>query len=126
MATKPHKMSKYLFVFLTLGIFATGCKSKETNAQLLHGQWTLKEGFRNNKASSMLDGIFLNIDSEQIETNYLGQIETGTYELEDDNILISTSKKTKFQIVQLTENNLELKASIMGIPFRFIFEKKKD
>ncbi len=118
-------MSRIYFLILTLGMTLLACQNTDAKEDLLYGQWTLKEGFRNEKPSALLTGIYFKMDKPNaVTTNFLGEEENGQFELLKDKLTISTSQKTKFDVVVLTENELELKTIIRGTPFRFVLEKE--
>lgn len=120
-------MSKFYFLIVLLGITFTACQTKEAKKELIFGQWTLKEGFRNNndQPSKMMEGIYFNIEKPTgITTNFMGMEENGQFALNKAVLTIETAQKTKFDIKELTEHQLELETIIQGIPFRFVLEKK--
>ncbi len=119
-------MSKLFFSLLFLVLVISSCKDKEVEENLLMGHWTLTEGFRKNKPSKMLDGIYFNLESPaKVTTNFMGAEARGTFALEQKNLTIDTGgQKTKFKVKELTENTLTLETTIQGIPFRFVLERK--
>ena len=122
---KINTMSKIYFFIIILGVTFASCQSTEVKEDLLFGQWKLKEGFRNDKASNLLEGIYFNINKPSgVVTNFTGMEESGQFELIKDELTISTSQKTKFDVTLLTEEQLELETIIRGTPFRFVLEKE--
>ncbi len=102
------------------------CQNNKVNSTHLYANWNLIEGFRNDKPSDMLDGIFFNFNENgSVETNFMGVVEQGTFQLEKKALTIETSKKTKFTLVSLTADELILAADLMGTSFRFEMEKTK-
>lgn len=118
-------MSKIYFFLILIGITFASCQGTEVKEDLLLGHWKLKEGFRNNKPSALLEGIYFKInESNKVATNFTGEEENGQFELIKDELTIKTSQKTKFDVILLTEEQLELETIIRGTPFRFVLEKE--
>ena len=118
-------MSKNYFFIFILGLIFVSCQSTGVKEDLLLGHWKLKEGFRNDKASNLLEGIYFKMDApNEILTNFLGEEQKGQFELKKDELTIKTSQITKFDVTLLTETQLELEAIIRGTPFRFLLEKE--
>ncbi|HHH50605.1 MAG TPA: hypothetical protein ENK52_06470 [Saprospiraceae bacterium] len=117
-------MSKFYFIILMLGIGFASCQSTDVKKDLLFGHWKLKEGFRDGKATSLLEGIYFDIGAPaKVETNFSGTVENGQFELIKDELTIKTSQKTKFDVTLLTDSQLELETIIRGTPFKFVLEK---
>jgi len=118
-------MSKIYLFLLILGITFVSCQDPKIREDLLYGQWKLKEGFRDDKASELLNGIYFKIAKpDSVTTNFMGEEENGQFELVKDELTIKTSQNTKFDVVHLTEDKLELKTIIRGTPFRFVLKKE--
>ncbi len=115
-----------LYTVLMLLLVFTACQDNKLDTTQLKANWTLVEGFRNDKPSDMLEGIYFNFsENGTVETNFMGVVEQGTYQLAEAELTLETSKKTKFKVISLDGDELVLKANLMGTSFRFELEKTK-
>lgn len=115
----------------TLLLLLTACGSDTTvkdQKALLEGRWNLTEGQRNGKVTdSLRDTYFEFTADDKMSTNL--PIKGGMnspYEIVDNAIMqtIINDIQIKYNIVELTPQNLTLTANLRGFDFIFSMEKE--
>jgi hypothetical protein len=112
---KEHSYKMRTLAVIVCAVFFFSCKS-EVDKKSLYGSWTL-ENVVNNSGNKMHDKVtFLRNDSVTIEifvNDSLFHNYKGRYRLETNSKLLVTQldtfPETKFEVVKLTDRNLELK-----------------
>lgn len=118
------------FVMLAACTILIAC-SGEDEALLkdqLTGRWEIVSAKRNNRTTETLTDLYFEFGPEnRLETNLIGQTEQGQFALSDLQIQQSgTSIETTYDIVSITDSNLELRTNIRGYRFDLKLRKVAD
>lgn len=117
-----------LFILICiLSFFIQGCHNKEAIFNNLSHRWLLEKGFRNEKETDSLAGLYFDFDtSGEVTTNLNGQDERLTYKLDGEDIIELAGMEGVFlNILELSETKLILQTDIQGYTFKFVLLKDK-
>ncbi len=105
-------------------VVATGCV-EEKSAQIdIKGYWEIVEASRDHKPTSTLEKAFINIENDStLITNLLRKEIQSPYVRDNDKIRQSSPEPIEYQILNLTNDTLELQTEIRGYDFNFILLK---
>ncbi len=118
-------------LFGTLLLLLTACGSDTTvkdQKALLEGRWNLTEGQRNGKVTdSLRDTYFEFTADDKMSTNLpIKGSMNSPYDIVDNAIVqtIINDIQIKYNIIELTPQNLTLTANLRGFDFVFSMEKE--
>ncbi len=115
-----------LFVVFCLPLLLIACEddTEKTRASLL-GRWELVKGFRNQKQTETLEGVFFQFGAEgKMTTNLpVGTEAPVGYELNQNEILQKSPQPVVYRIKSLNDSSLVLTMEMRGIPFEFQLQK---
>ena len=117
-----------LFILICiLSFFIQGCHNKEAILNNLSHRWLLDKGFRNEKETDSLAGLYFDFDtSGEVTTNLNGQDERLTYKLDGEDIIeLAGTEGVFLNIIELSETKLILQTDIQGYMFKFVLLKDK-
>ena len=117
-----------LFILICiLSFFIQGCHNKEAIFNNLSHRWLLEKGFRNEKETDSLAGLYFDFDtSGEVTTNLNGQDERLTYKLDGEDIIeLAGTEGVFLNIIELSETKLILQTDIQGYMFKFVLLKDK-
>ncbi len=117
-----------LFILICiLSFFIQGCHNKEAIFNNLSHRWLLEKGFRNEKETDSLAGLYFDFDtSGEVTTNLNGQDERLTYKLDGEDIIeLAGTEGVFLNIIELSETKLILQPDIQGYTFKFVLLKDK-
>jgi hypothetical protein len=117
-----------LFILICiLSFFIQGCHNKEAIFNNLSHRWLLEKGFRNEKETDSLAGLYFDFDtSGEVTTNLNGQDERLTYKLDGEDIIeLAGTEGVFLNIIELSETKLILQTDIQGYTFKFVLLKDK-
>jgi hypothetical protein len=117
-----------LLILGCLGIssfFMLSCVNKEAIIRNLSHKWILETGFRNDKETASLSGLYFHFDdSGEVITNLNGQDERLTYSLIGEDIIeMLGSAEIFMNIVELSDSSLILQTNLEGYTFKFKMAK---
>ncbi len=119
--------SKYRLIFacsLLLIVAMIGCIEDKSAEVDLKGYWEIVKASRNNKTTSTLENAFINIENDStLSTNLLRKEIRSTYVRDNDKIRQSSPELIEYQILNLTDDTLELHTEIRGYDFNFVLLK---
>ena len=100
-----------------------GCIEKSAEVDI-KGYWEIVKASRDNKSTSTLENAFINIDSDStLITNLLRKEIQSSYVRDNDVIRQSSPELIEYQILNLTNDTLELHTEIRGYDFNFVLLK---
>lgn len=104
-----------------------GCHNKEAILNNLSHRWLLDKGFRNEKETDSLTGLYFDFNtSGEVTTNLNGQDERLTFKLNGEDVIELTGTEAIFlNIVELSDAKLVLQTNIQGYTFKFELLKEK-
>ncbi len=104
-----------------------GCHNKEAILNNLSHKWLLDKGFRNEKETDSLTGLYFDFNtSGEVTTNLNGQDERLTFKLNGEDVIELNGTESLFlNIVELSEAKLVLQTNIQGYTFKFELLKEK-
>jgi len=104
-----------------------GCHNKEAILNNLSHRWLLDKGFRNEKETDSLTGLYFDFNtSGEVTTNLNGQDERLTFKLNGEDVIELNGTESLFlNIVELSEAKLVLQTNIQGYTFKFELLKEK-
>jgi hypothetical protein len=109
----------FLFVFFSLLLLAS-CEgdNEKTRASLL-GRWELVKGFRNQKETETLQGVFFQFGADgKMTTNLpVGTSAPTEYELRQNQIVQKSPQEVVYSIRSLTDSSLVLTMEMRGVLF---------
>lgn len=119
--------SRFLFTIILSSLFIQSCHNKEAIIQNLSHRWIIEKGFRNEKETDSLVGLYFQFaKSGEVTTNLNGQDERLTYKLNGEDIIeIIGSELIFLNIIELSETKLILQADLQGYNFKFEMGKEK-
>ena len=119
--------SRFLFTIILSSFFIQGCHNKEAIIQNLSHRWAIEKGFRNEKKTDSLTGLYFQFaKSGEVTTNLNGQDERLTYKLNGEDIIeIIGSELIFLNIIELSETKLILQTDLQGYNFKFEMGKEK-
>lgn len=93
----------------------------------LSHRWVLDKGFRNEKLTDSLAGLYFEFNkSGEVTTNLNGQDERLTYKLDGEDIIELAGTEVVFlNIMTLSEAKLVVQTNIQGYTFKFELLKDK-
>ena len=117
---------RFLFTIILSSLFIQSCHNKEAIIQNLSHRWIIEKGFRNEKETDSLSGLYFQFGKTgEVTTNLNGQDERITYKLKGEDIIEMTGSTEIFlNIIELSETKLILQTDLQG--FKFKFEMLKD
>jgi hypothetical protein len=117
---------RFFTVICLVSFFIQGCHNKEAILNNLSHRWLLDKGFRNEKETDSLAGLYFDFNtSGEVTTNLNGQDERLTYELEGEDIISLAGTEGVFlNIMELSETKLVLQTDIQGYTFKFVLLKE--
>ena len=118
---------RFFTIICLLSFFIQGCHNKEAILNNLSHRWLLEKGFRNEKETDSLAGLYFDFDtSGEVTTNLNGQDERLTYKLDGEDIIeIAGTEGVFLNIIELSETKLVLQTDIQGYTFKFVLLKNK-
>jgi hypothetical protein len=115
-------------ILWVLCVLSFSCHNDTTSGKLKkpEGMWLLSEAKRDGKPTKTLKGLFLDFGDSVITSNFTGDTLTAAFTFDKDLQAIQYYMHDTFnyQIKNLTDSLLEMKAEIRGMPFEFIFVRK--
>lgn len=117
----------FFTIFCLLSFFLQGCHNKEAIINNLSHRWLLDKGFRNEKETDSLAGLYFDFNtSGEVTTNLNGQDERFTYKLDGEDIIELAGTEVVFlNIMELSETKLIVQTDIQGYTFKFVMLKGK-
>jgi len=117
---------RFFTIICLVSFFIQGCHNKEAILNNLSHKWLLDKGFRNEKETDSLTGLYFDFNtSGEVTTNLNGQDERLTYELEGEDIIALAGTEGVFlNIMELSETKLVLQTDIQGYTFKFVLLKE--
>ncbi len=118
---------RFFTIICLLSFFIQGCHNKEAILNNLSHRWLLDKGFRNEKETDSLAGLYFDFNtSGEVTTNLNGQDERLTYKLDGEDIIeIAGTEGVFLNIIELSETKLVLQTDIQGYTFKFVLLKNK-
>ena len=118
---------RFFTIICLLSFFIQGCHNKEAILNNLSHRWLLDKGFRNEKETDSLAGLYFDFNtSGEVTTNLNGQDERLTYKLDGEDIIeIAGTEGVFLNIIELSETKLILQTDIQGYTFKFVLLKNK-
>ena len=118
---------RFFTLICLLSFFIQGCHNKEAILNNLSHRWLLDKGFRNEKETDSLAGVYFDFNtSGEVTTNLNGQDERLTYKLDGEDIIeIAGTEGVFLNIIELSETKLVLQTDIQGYTFKFVLLKNK-
>ena len=118
---------RFFTLICLLSFFIQGCHNKEAILNNLSHRWLLDKGFRNEKETDSLAGLYFDFDtSGEVTTNLNGQDEILTYKLDGEDIIeLAGTEGVFLNIIELSETKLILQTDIQGYMFKFVLLKDK-
>ena len=118
---------RFFTLICLLSFFVQGCHNKEAILNNLSHRWLLDKGFRNEKETDSLAGLYFDFNtSGEVTTNLNGQDERLTFKLEGEDIIeLSGTGGVFLNIIELSETKLVLQTDIQGYIFKFVLLKDK-
>lgn len=115
------------FTVLFSAVFLQSCINKEAIIGNLSYRWVLDKGFRNEKLTDSLAGLYFEFNkSGEVTTNLNGQDERLTYKLDGEDIIELGGPEIIFlNIITLSEEKLIVQTNIQGYTFKFELLKDK-
>lgn len=112
---------RYLAIIFLLSFLFEGCHNKEAILDNLSHRWLLDKGFRNEKETDSLAGLYFDFNSSgEVTTNLNGQDERMTYKLNGEDIIELAGTEVVFlNIMELSETKLIVQTDIQGYMFKF-------
>ena len=118
---------RFFTLICLLSFFIQGCHNKEAILNNLSHRWLLDKGFRNERETESLAGLYFDFNtSGEVTTNLNGQDERLTYKLDGEDIIeIAGTEGVFLNIIELSETKLVLQTDIQGYTFKFVLLKNK-
>jgi len=118
---------RFLLTILLSSLFIQSCNNKEAIIQHLSHRWIIEKGFRNEKETDSLSGLYFQFGKTgEVTTNLNGQDERLSYKLKGEDIIEMTGMTQIFlNIIELSESKLILQTDIQGYNFKFEMVKVK-
>ena len=118
---------RFFTIICLVSFFIQGCHNKEAILNNLSHRWLLDKGFRNEKETDSLAGLYFDFNSSgEVTTNLNGQDERLTYKLNGEDIIeIIGSELIFLNIIELSETKLILQTDLQGYNFKFEMGKEK-
>lgn len=118
---------RFLLTILLSSLFIQSCHNKEAIIQNLSHRWIIEKGFRNEKETDSLSGLYFQFGKTgEVTTNLNGQDERLSYKLKGEDIIEMTGMTQIFlNIIELSESKLILQTDIQGYNFKFEMVKVK-
>jgi hypothetical protein len=116
---------RFFTIICLLSFFIQGCHNKEAILNNLSHKWLLDKGFRNEKETDSLAGLYFDFNtSGEVTTNLNGQDERLSYKLDGEDIIELAGTEVVFlNIVELSETKLIVQTDIQGYTFKFVMLK---
>ena len=118
---------RFFTIICLLSFFVQGCHNKEAILNNLSHRWLLDKGFRNEKETDSLAGLYFDFNtSGEVTTNLNGQDERLTFKLDGEDIIeLAGTEGVFLNIMELSETKLVLQTDIQGYTFKFVLLKDK-
>lgn|GEM_PF-632208 len=117
----------FTFLFF-LSFIMQSCHNKEAILNNISHKWLLDKGFRNEKETDSLTGLYFEFkQSGEVVTNLNGQDERLSFTLKGEDIieLNGTTEGIFLNIKELSESKLVLQTDLQGFNFKFELLKVK-
>jgi hypothetical protein len=117
---------RFFTIICFLSFFIQGCHNKEAILNNLSHRWLIDKGFRNEKETDSLAGLYFDFNtSGEVTTNLNGQDERLSYKLDGEDIIALAGTEGVFlNIMELSDTKLVLKTDIQGYTFKFVLLKE--
>jgi hypothetical protein len=108
-----------LLVASSLLLFTSCDDDKDKTRASILGRWELVAGFRNEKPTETLRGVFFEFNEDgKMTTNLpVGADAPTEYELHKNEILQKSPQPVKYSIKEVTDSTLTLMMEMRGMPF---------
>jgi hypothetical protein len=118
--------SRFLFTIILSSFFIQSCHNKEAIIQNLSHRWAIEKGFRNEKETDSLAGLYFDFNtSGEVTTNLNGQDERLSFKLDGEDIIALAGTEVVFlNIMELSETKLVVQTDIQGYTFKFVMLKE--
>ena len=118
---------RFFTLICLLSFFVQGCHNKEAILNNLSHRWLLDKGFRNEKETDSLAGLYFDFNtSGEVTTNLNGQDERLTFKLDGEDIIeLAGTDGVFLNIMELSDTKLVLQTDIQGYTFKFVLLKDK-
>jgi hypothetical protein len=116
--------SLLLVTFLLPLLISCDADNEKTRAALL-GRWELVKGFRNQKETGTLEGVFFQFGADgKMMTNLpIGTGMPTEFELRQNEIVQKSPQEVVYRIQSMTSSALVLTAELKGMQFEFHLQK---
>ena len=96
---------RFFTIICLLSFFIQGCHNKEAILNNLSHRWLLDKGFRNEKETDSLAGLYFDFNkSGEVTTNLNGQDERLTYKLNGEDVIELNGTESLFlNIIELDD-----------------------
>jgi len=117
---------RFFTIICFLSFFMQGCHNKEAILNNLSHKWLIDKGFRNDKETDSLTGLYFDFNtSGEVTTNLNGQDERLNFKLDGEDIIELTGTEVVFlNIMELSETKLVVQTDIQGYTFKFVMLKE--
>jgi hypothetical protein len=117
---------RFFTIICLVSFFIQGCHNKEAILNNLSHRWLLDKGFRNEKETDSLAGLYFDFNtSGEVTTNLNGQDERLSFKLDGEDIIELTGTEVVFlNIMELSETKLVVQTDIQGYTFKFVMLKE--
>jgi hypothetical protein len=117
---------RFFKIICFLSFFIQGCHNKEAILNNLSHRWLIDKGFRNEKETDSLAGLYFDFNtSGEVITNLNGQDERLSYKLDGEDIIeLAGTEGIFLNIMELSDTKLVLKTDIQGYTFKFVLLKE--
>jgi len=117
---------RFFTIICLLSFFMQGCHNQEAILNNLSHRWLLDKGFRNEKETDSLAGLYFDFNtSGEVTTNLNGQDERLSFKLDGEDIIELTGTEAIFlNVMELSETKLVVQTDIQGYTFKFVMLKE--
>lgn len=119
-------MKVYLLFMTLFGMIVSmmSCKSEpKLDKDLLVKNWEVVGANREGRATETINGAYFHFTNEELETNYMGKVETHVYEMRN-RILKVGDPVIPYRIHYLDKDSMHLSTTIMKFSFDFFLHPK--
>lgn len=115
----------FLLASCCLLLTASCIDDKKTNPYAIEGRWELTKGFRNQKETETLQGVFFQFGADgNMSTNLpVGADAPTPYELSKNEIRQKSAQEVVYTIQSATDSSLVLAMELRGIQFELQLRK---
>lgn len=133
----PVRLRQTMTSFNTKGIFllllfstlmACGNDASEDQGPQLEGRWEIDRALRNGRPAESLAKLFFEFGEDaSFSTNISGEVETGTFEVVEEEITTTgMSLPMVYKVGTLTDSTLVMKSSLSRYRFEFFLRRAAD